>query len=242
MEETSILAPLKNPVSVHFRSWVFFKQKVLESELRKELEGTNYTKEEWETIVSRLKPQSFCSKFRTRGTKSISRETMMRYRRHLVADGYRYYQSLISKHRFLQVIETKVGLGLEIIEGKEDDANMVIKQHLWGTLFPLADPLFEKLKEKQFPSLYESEKKYGLGGPLSLLNHECNAQFAFSSPSSGSPGGRETMKLKDIREKPWKKLRIDGEITVEYHNEKEIKTGKVQIVGRNCSCKKCEQS
>jgi hypothetical protein len=64
---------------------------------------------------------------------------------------------------------------------------------LYGWLCVIGSEEYEKLHDNLHPSLYEfREKRYILGGPLSCVNHACNAPVGFSPPCTLPREGFET--------------------------------------------------
>jgi hypothetical protein len=139
------------------------------------------------------------------------------------------------KEQFLNIFHT-----IKIKPSKHKDL-IWNRNILWGALFPISIEDYEYLLDKQYPSLYKSsdDTQYIMGGPLSLINHDCGSYFAISNTKF------------EIQQEHFEELKAVGakiicehhltivaeeEITIDYFSQSKEQ---VDFFGKACKCKHC---
>lgn len=225
MATKKILQRKRHSVYWAVRVWMAFKKLVLEDEgVRKTLEQ-GVDRKQFNRLFGRLLKSRGPRK--TRGKKS----TAARLRRDACAVCYEtYYQWLCAPSTPLQVrsVEGKgLGLFLKACAGRTITA---LPKELVGVLAKVEDEEeWQELVQASYPSLWQNQRI--LFGPLSLVNHACDAELQWKNPWHGPPHelleGFQSVRLKVKEGRQWNQ----GELLVNY--------GMGKVKGFECSCRAC---
>lgn len=181
--ENTILRPLlmkkENPVPRAVSYWLFFKAHILEKpSVRKEFQITmDYQK--FCLMVFKLAPPlmygpSFCRNRKGNARRNIS---------DLLLGIWPYQQALLDPNSPLQVRESAFGgIGL-FHQGsiRIHEGDLVLRNHLWGLLWKIPDDRFSDLQQQHYPSLFQAQENFIMGGPLSLANNSCASLLYFTT-------------------------------------------------------------
>ena len=236
MEELNVLGlkvlkRKRHSVPVGIRYWLFFKRHILEKPKIRELFEKELTKEEFAMLVKQhANPSKYGPSFCRR---KPSKATNKRYTNDMLATLYRYHAALLAPSSPICTKESKAsGLGVFLRDGGRKAAarqgSPLMEEYLFGTLFELtSEKEIELLRAERYPSLMEVPKKkqqasshedekevlvYAMCGPLSLVNHDCQASLRFTLPRSMMPReeGKEFHGLQAVYAQPTSKHGFRG--------------------------------
>ena len=176
------------------RYWIFFKTVVLEnSQVRKEV-CARKTKLSLEEFRELMRPLLNRSPFRpsTRRTKA----SCDRLNRDMVRVIFEYYKVLLIRDLPWEVRSAGDDEGLGIFAKRKLEWNAECSKMLFGVVASVSQEDFDAISngsdggKTNYPSLFDSHVTGGgiLFGPVSLLNHACDAELKLGNPTTrGTP-------------------------------------------------------
>lgn len=185
-----------NPLPRAVVYWLFFKCRILERpavraqfEREPALDVAGFRQ-----LVKKLaNPQKWGPSFCRGQRRGKSAKTAKRNTNDMLAVLWRYYEALLHPGSPICVAESETVGGLGVFARRQRSAavkaegDVLLESHLWGVVFEVNEEGFAQLQGCHYPSLYQGRHAYIMGGPLSLVNHECKAPLAFSLPRKVHP-------------------------------------------------------
>ena len=105
-------------------------------------------------------------------------KTAKKIRKEFLRELFIFYQYTLSPKLSFHLRHSDYGLGIFARK------SIINRNELWGLLLHVNDWVGKELKEVNYFSLCpsSSSSSYIMIGPLSLVNHSCNARFSFTAP------------------------------------------------------------
>lgn len=162
-------------IPIGVRYWAFYKRYVLENHAILERCNGIETKQDFVNLV-----RPFLKNAPVRGHKAATSERLVR---DMMCVLFEYHKTLFSSENRWRPRMTERGLGLVATQRFVWDDECAKK--LFGCVAALSVEDFEALRAKKYPSLFSSRNS-GPGvlfGPACLVNHACDGEFRWSSPT-----------------------------------------------------------
>ena len=208
-------------IQVSVRYWLFYVRFVLEDDaMRQQFAGKrNLTTKQFREL---MKPTLCSAPSFTRGSTLKAK----RLRRDMLA-VLRFYHDVLLSGKYPWVVRRCAGRqGIGLFATRSFNWTARLAQMLFGALCYVSNDEFGVLQHREYPSLFAGNAI--LYGPLSLINHRCDAALAFGEPDGelGATIGDglfediECIQLRSARSKRKKRRRISftegKELTAQY--------------------------